>query len=171
MIGVFGSAFNPPTRGHLDAITQALSVCEEILLVPSIAHAFQKQMIPFEGRLSLIEAFVSDIDDSRLKICRIEEELWDGEGSVFTVDVLQALQVQNPDKDFAFLCGPDNILALHLFERPQVILSQHHVFSLRDRTGIRSTMVRNAAYFDNPIGEMVTGSVLNIIKEQRLYEQ
>ena len=57
--GVFGSAFNPPTRGHYDVLTQAAPHFDRRLLVPSVAHAFRKN--DFSGKtLELLEAFCVD---------------------------------------------------------------------------------------------------------------
>ena len=74
-IAVFGSAFNPPTRGHEDAIRYVLDEVgdvEKILLVPSYHHAFAKQMADYDTRIELLKAFVNDIDDNRVQAEAIE---------------------------------------------------------------------------------------------------
>lgn len=169
MIGLFGSAFNPPTKGHLDAILQGLEVCDEVWLVPSICHAFGKKMLPFEVRMAMVEAFIIDIRDASAHSCAVEHELWDGKNPVHTIDVLEALKNRHPDKEFAFLCGPDNLLGFSRFERAEDILKTWRVLSLRDRSNIRSTDVRNARLFGDRHEHLVTPGVAKLIQEHNLY--
>jgi len=171
MIGIFGSAFNPPTKGHLDAIVQALSVCDQVWLVPSISHAFLKKMLPFEDRLTMVDAFIADIGDDRILRSDIERELWDGNEPVHTIDVLNGLQARHPDETLAFLCGPDNVMAFSRFERATDVLNGWHLISLPERTKIRSSDVRVARYFNDPIDHMVTPGVFEIISGKLLYAQ
>mgnify|MGYP001773539216 CR=1 FL=1 len=171
MIGIFGSAFNPPTRGHLDGIIQALGFCEEVWLVPSISHAYGKKMLSFDERISMVEAFVQDINDDRVKVSDLERELWDGTCPVYTICVAGALQSRYPDKEFAFLFGPDNVLGLSGFEGAELLVGQNRIISLCDRSNIRSTDVRTSRYFGDPFEHLVTPGVFNIIQEKRYYGQ
>ncbi|EAZ99786.1 hypothetical protein [Marinobacter sp. ELB17] len=68
MVGILGSAFNPPTRGHLDAIRQALDVRDEVWLVPSIDHFFGKAMLPFPIRWQMWPLFTVDIANPQLRL-------------------------------------------------------------------------------------------------------
>ena len=75
--GVFGSAFNPPTQGHRDVLIQAAPHFDNILLVPSVAHAFHKKTLPLAKRVELLEAFCVDISTvfCKFEISLIESEL------------------------------------------------------------------------------------------------
>ena len=61
-IAVFGSAFNPPSLGHKSVI-DSLSHFDLVLLVPSISHAWGKQMLSYEIRCELIDAFIRHCND------------------------------------------------------------------------------------------------------------
>lgn len=171
MIGIFGSAFNPPTRGHLGAISQALEACEEVWLVPAIAHAFGKDMLPFETRLSMTKAFAREVDGGRgrVHVCEIEESIWDGENPVYTIDVLSTLQSHHPDKEFAFVVGPDNMRSFNRFKSFEDILSQWRLVSASDQSGIRSTLVRKSCAKQQGIHSMVTPSIERFIIKEGLY--
>ena len=72
-IGVFGSAFDPPTLGHQDVLQQAAGHFDRILLVPSASHAFNKKSQPFVTRLALLEVFVNSASiDIELEISDLE---------------------------------------------------------------------------------------------------
>ncbi len=46
-IAIFGSAFNPPSLGHKSVI-ESLSHFDLVLLEPSIAHAWGKNMLDYQ---------------------------------------------------------------------------------------------------------------------------
>ncbi|MEF1220429.1 nicotinate-nicotinamide nucleotide adenylyltransferase, partial [Photobacterium damselae] len=46
-IAIFGSAFNPPTLGHL-SVLERLSQFDKVLVLPSYAHAWGKVMLDYE---------------------------------------------------------------------------------------------------------------------------
>lgn len=170
MIGVFGSAFNPPSRGHLDAIEQALAQCEAVWLVPAIDHAFGKEMLDFELRWAMLQAFVTDIGDPRVQPCRIEAELWDAQHPVYTCQVMRALQERHPDQDFAFLCGPDNWAAFDRFAGAEEIRRRWPVIVLAERQAIRSTQIRLGHRAGQDISAWVTPRVATFLTRQRLYD-
>lgn len=169
MIGVFGSAFNPPTRGHLDAIQQALAACDEVWLVPAIAHAFGKQMLQFEQRVNLVRAFLEDIADPRLKLCTVENELWDGCSPVYTIQVLRALQSRYPSLAFTFVCGPDNAEKFETFVGAAEIRNYWGLLAIESRCNVRSTLVRDGLRERQPISAWVTPRVEALIQDQTLY--
>ncbi len=71
-IAVFGSAFNPPSLGHKSVI-ESLSHFDLILLVPSISHAWGKQMLSYEIRCELIDAFIHDLQSDKIQRSIVEE--------------------------------------------------------------------------------------------------
>ena len=56
-IAVFGSAFNPPSLGHKSVI-ERLSHFDKVLLVPSLSHAWGKEMLPFDTRIDMVLTFI-----------------------------------------------------------------------------------------------------------------
>lgn len=169
IVGVFGSAFNPPTRGHLDAIYQGLSVCDEVWLVPSIAHAFGKYMLPFSVRWQMLNAFVMDVGEPKVKACDIEREIWDGNSPVYTYDVMIVLQDRFPEHQFLFLCGPDNARRFSEFAFHQHIQERWGFYPLKENLPTRSTIVRQRAENREPISDLVTSRVHRIIEQRQLY--
>lgn len=170
-IAVFGSAFNPPHRGHEDVIVQAAQKADSVLLVPSYCHAFGKQMAPYNIRFRMAEAMVSDMAQSvPIQVSDIERKLSaQGEPSqpVYTYDVLNAVQSDFPDAAITFVLGPDNAdpATWQRFYRAQDILDRWGIFVAQERIPIRSTLIRNKlAEGIDPSGLEVSPSVIKFIK-------
>lgn len=91
-IAVFGSAFNPPSLGHKSVI-ESLTHFDRVLLLPSIAHAWGKQMLEYSARCELVDAFIEDLQVDNVERSTIEESLYSPESSVTTYAVLEALEL------------------------------------------------------------------------------
>lgn len=149
-IGVFGASFNPPTRGHQDVIEQALPYFDEIWLVPSAYHAFQKPLIPLAQRLAMLKLFLQNWQTEKIKIINIEEILFSiqPQKAVFTFDVLSALQalcqIHYTSFQLTFILGPDNKdpAIWQKFYRFADIEKKWPLFIAQERLPIRSTLIR-----------------------------
>ncbi|MCY4329514.1 MAG: adenylyltransferase/cytidyltransferase family protein [Endozoicomonadaceae bacterium] len=151
-IGIFGSAFNPPTRGHQDVIQQAASVCEHIVLVPSFKHAFAKKMLDFESRLKLTQIFSEECTatDCKVTVTDIEKHLFTNRPSVpvYTYDLMNAMQQHfnhcRSDNQLIFIRGPDNAnpAVWSRFYRYKDIEAKWQIFTATEQMSIRSSSVR-----------------------------
>ncbi|MCL6268380.1 adenylyltransferase/cytidyltransferase family protein [Sansalvadorimonas sp. 2012CJ34-2] len=180
-IGIFGSAFDPPTRGHLDVLRQASTEFDKILLVPSAAHAFSKKSQPFSIRTSLLEAFCKDLADlpCQIEICLIEADLLSLNSGkpVYTYDLLKELQKNNPNDDLWFIRGPDNATkeTWQRFYRYLDIEQQWSIFTAEEKVPVRSSKLRdllnnlNGKACQQELSNLVTPSVLKLIVEKNLY--
>lgn len=172
-IAVFGSAFNPPTRGHLDAIQSIFKQADDVskvLLIPSFKHAFSKQMLSYDTRLQLLDAFVMDIADERVETLAIEHLLAEGDKPVYTYDVLEYLQSElYPDAQLQFVIGPDNRQSWHKFYKADEILTRWSLLHVPENTPIRSTAVRENIEHGRNISALVTPSVQSLIQANHLY--
>ncbi|CAM3477235.1 adenylyltransferase/cytidyltransferase family protein [Parendozoicomonas haliclonae] len=178
--GVFGSAFNPPTRGHLDVLRQAAPRFDKILLLPSVAHAFNKETIPLQKRLELLEAFCRDVEElpCKLEISTLEEEILASQpdSPVYTWSVLNTLSNQEPATEFTFIRGPDNAAqeTWQRFYRYQDIERRWSIFTADESVSARSSYVRELLCQPEPelnlLQKWLTPSVMAMILEQRLYQ-
>ena len=182
-IGVFGSAFDPPTLGHLDVIKQAETKCCLILLVPCIRHPFAKKTLSFESRLKLLHAFVADISIStKVEISEVEKELCVQKPGayVYTYDVMHFLEKIFTVPPLMFIRGPDNALKerWRLFYRYQHIEQRWALFTASERVDIRSSSVRSWLQLDMKkwnnkkrcaLQQYVTPRVAQCILDHRFY--
>lgn len=163
-IGVFGSAFNPPSKGHMSVIIRAAKNFDEIWVVPSANHAFGKNMLPLAIREEMVKALIADISNCQVKLVSCEPQV--SEGVVYTIDLLDFLAKNNPDCKFVFLCGEDNIDGFHKFHRAQEILDRHEVQGFDVIDDVRSTYIRNSiTNGTNLWKDMVSPSVKRVVLE------
>ena len=148
-IGVFGSAFNPPTLGHLDVLRQAAEAFERILLVPSASHAFAKELLPFSCRLEMLKLFLAEAGSLQceVEICELEAELLrrQSDKPVYTFDLMQELEGHYPDNTrLGFIRGPDNAdpETWQRFYKAQEIEQCWKIFTADERMLVRSSTVR-----------------------------
>ena len=177
-LGVFGSAFDPPTLGHLDVLQQAAGCHQRILLVPSVFHAFDKKPLPFERRLQMLQCFINDAKIAcPLEICTLENELLARNPGrpVYTYDLMTALTKQYQG-EISFIRGPDNAQpeVWQRFYRWQDIEAQWPIFTAQQRVDVRSSDVRRilatTGQADNDLQEgLLLPSVRTFILTHDLY--
>ncbi|MRI33323.1 nicotinate-nicotinamide nucleotide adenylyltransferase [Endozoicomonas sp. OPT23] len=181
-IGIFGSAFNPPTLGHLDVIEQAAKEFDCILLMPSAAHAFAKDMQPFQHRLSMAEHFVNEaeVDECQLEASAIEAELLraNPDKPVYTYDLLCYLEKLYPEAELGFIRGPDNAApeTWNRFYKAAEIENRWQLFTASERLNIRSTKVRELVAEGivknkEALKPLLFSSVYQYILDNGLYQQ
>ena len=104
-IAVYGGSFNPPHVGHglVAAWLQWIDGVDQVWLVPTFAHAFDKELAPFSARLSLCQALAGTVGPW-VHVCSIEEEL---ARPSYTIDTLCTLQSRYPEHEFRLVVGAD----------------------------------------------------------------
>jgi nicotinate-nucleotide adenylyltransferase len=101
----FGGAFDPMHMGHYLACAYFLA-CEpedDLWIIPSFKHPYDKQMAPFDDRARWCGS-VAKLLGPRVSVSTIERDI-DGVGRTFTV--VQALKAQFPGTAFRMIVGAD----------------------------------------------------------------
>lgn len=183
-VAVFGSAFNPPHRGHEDVVKQALACADHILLVPSYCHAFGKQMAPYEQRLAMTKAMVVSLshslnaplnDSGRIQVSDIERKLSEQKAAgeaIYTFDVLHAIEEENPNASLIFVLGPDNAepATWDKFYRSQDILDRWGTWVAKEIVPVRSTFIRHTlAQGKLPSERECSVEVIDMLKTMNWY--
>ena len=191
-VAVFGSAFNPPHRGHEDVVKQALACADHILLVPSYCHAFGKQMAPYEQRLAMTEAMAVSLSHSldaplnaplngsvngfgRIQVSDIERKLSEqkaADEAIYTYDVLRAIEEENPNASLIFVLGPDNAepATWDKFYRSQDILDRWGTWVAKEIVPVRSTSIRHTLAQGNlPSERECAVEVIDMLKTMNWY--
>lgn len=147
-IAIYGSAFNPPHLGHMDAIDQIINKFDLILLIPSYSHAFAKKMAPFEKRCEMLKIILSEVytNNEKLEISEIEKEIYTG-SPIFSYDLLCSLRdFKYPNDSLYLVIGPDNAdpITWSKFYKHDDITKEFNLEIVQQRKEIRSTLIRNA---------------------------
>ncbi|CAH0535440.1 nicotinate-nucleotide adenylyltransferase [Vibrio stylophorae] len=168
-IAVFGSAFNPPTRGHLSTLAR-LTHFDQVLLVPSFSHAWGKSMLPFATRCELVSCFIEDAKLTNLSLCTLEQTLGQSGDAVTTYALFSALELQYPDAELTFVLGPDNLLNFSKFYQSEAILKRWSILCSPETLTVRSTQVREAILAgQDDLSPWLTPSVAAMVKAMALY--
>jgi nicotinate-nucleotide adenylyltransferase len=178
-VAVFGGSFNPPHVAHQLAITLVLATArvDELWMVPTFKHPFDKQLAPFADRARMCELAAAPF--ARVRVSRIEEELG---GDSFTLRTVKALQARHPDDRFSLVIGADLV-----GERERwhgwaelsrlvefVVVGRQGAAAAPERTGIElpaisSTLVRERLTRGEPVDALVSAAVRDYIGERGLY--
>ncbi|MGR5209228.1 nicotinate-nicotinamide nucleotide adenylyltransferase [Vibrio rotiferianus] len=168
-IAVFGSAFNPPSLGHKSVI-ESLSHFDVVLLEPSIAHAWGKDMLDYPARCRLVDAFIKDMALSNVQRSDLEQTLYQPEQSVTTFALLTKIQEIYPTADITFVIGPDNFFKFAKFYKAEEITKRWAVMACPEKVKVRSTDIRNAINEGESIDCYTTLSVSRILIDEDLYK-
>jgi len=177
-IAIFGSAFNPPTLGHL-SILKRLTLFDKVLVVPSIAHAWGKEMLPFSIRCQLVDAFICDLKQNNAQAYFGEKELQNKlateqhktleQINVTTYDLLSFLQQKYPQANLTFVVGPDNLFNFSKFYKADEIIKQWQILMCPQTLDIRSTLIRETLLKHGQINDLVSPQVATLIQQLHLY--
>ncbi|MDD1779707.1 nicotinate-nicotinamide nucleotide adenylyltransferase [Enterovibrio sp. ZSDZ35] len=162
-IAIFGSAFNPPTLGHLSVI-ERLSHFDKVFLVPSFAHAWGKQMADFDKRCHWVSMFINDVSCTNVELCTDEQAL-DAGNSVTTWALLNHLQETYPNAELTFVIGPDNFLKFSKFYKAEEILSKWAVLACPETVPVRSTQIRESLEKGESIEGLTTASLVDLLQD------
>lgn len=124
-IVIFGGSFNPPLNSHFSIAQQVLNQFEEvekIVFIPVNKQYPKDGLLDNEHRYNMLKLvanknrnfIVSDID-------------MHGDKSLHTIETLEELQKQFPDKEMWFLIGSDNLKELYTWNRPEELVSKYKI--------------------------------------------
>lgn len=113
-VGLFGGSFNPPHVCHTLATLWALQTqgLDEVWWIPTYQHAFGKDLVSFEHRLSMCERATRAL--GQVKIQDIERRMG---GESRTIDTVEVLLRENPGHRFSLIVGTDILKETHKWKR------------------------------------------------------
>lgn len=196
-IAILGGAFNPITKGHIQLaqfVLNSSNEFDEVWLMPSYKHMFNKEMVSPEHRLEMCK--IASQNDGRIKVFDFEiKNQLSGE----TYNLFKRLKQDeelNNKYNFSMIIGLDNANNFHKWVNFQELermvrfvvvprkgydrdmnvtwyLERPHIFLKNDCDiiEISSTKVRNIfknEVFDD-INKYLDQNVINYIKKNKLY--
>lgn len=189
-IALFGGAFDPPHLGHLQVIKNLLekNIADEVWLVPTGTHDFQKQMQPASVRLKMLNLLMAQLPSNLKDKVKIESCELERRGVSHTIDTLNEVSSRHLENDFSFVIGSDNLKKFHLWDRYQEILQSYPVIVYPrknypatpfyqgmvllnevEQVTVSSTMIKEKLLNLQSVGDMLPQEILDFIQEERLY--
>lgn len=135
MTGLFFGSFNPVHNGHL-AIARYLldkGFCREVWFVVSPQNPLKrnKELLDENKRLEIIRAAVAG--EPGMEVCDVEFRM---PRPSYTLDTLQKLEKDYPEKCFALVIGEDNLRDFHLWRNHEEILRRFRLL-VYPRPGVK----------------------------------
>jgi nicotinate-nucleotide adenylyltransferase len=119
-IGLLGGSFNPAHKGHLHIALLALEHyrLDYIwwLVTPQNPLKDTLDMAPYDERFASAEKIIAD--HPQMMVAHLERDL----GTTYTYETVKGLLKAFPKTDFTFICGMDNALIFHKWDRWQDLL-------------------------------------------------
>ena len=183
-IGIIGGTFDPIHHGHLilarDAIEQLQ--LDELIFIPAnlSPHKLGESPADADARVEMLRAAI----EGEPRFCLDTLELWRPAPS-YTVDTIEAIRTREPDAQFIYLIGEDNVAQLSTWHR-FTELSAMVEFAVLDRSGLKTphpyptvrrhidisaTDIRNRVARGQSIRYFVPPSVEKIIRDRQLYRE
>ena len=178
-IAVFGGSFNPPHVAHQMVCLWVLETqpVDEILLVPTFRHPFEKQLAPYPERVEMCRRMALPFG-GRASVSTLEEEL--GGESSRTLVTLEALAARLTGCSLRLVIGADILPERDKWYRwadieklaPPIVVGRHGFPSpdgAPELADVSSTEVRARLGRGQPVSHLVPRSVLAVIVEKGLY--
>lgn len=182
-IGIFGGSFDPIHHGHLILAREALEILtlDQVLFIPAARSPHKRENAPAGAgtRWAMLEAAIAD--EKGFAASRME---LDRPAPSYSVETMEELRAGNPDAEFFFLVGEDNLSKLPTWYRFDD-LARLVQFVVLDRTGsdveysypavrrkidISATTIRKRVASGQSIRYLVPEAVEQIIRRQNLYQ-
>ena len=197
--GIMGGTFNPIHTGHLLLAENARDSfgLDEILFIPS-GRSYMKREAEVLDRHHRYEMTLLAIQDNpAFSVSDIEVKR---KGNTYTCDTLSQLKQQEPETDFYFIVGADNLFSMETWKEPERIfrdctvlaairddkdsdMLQEQISYLTDKydasicqivfreINISSTDIRMRLANGQSIRYMVPDQVISYIEQHHLYTE
>lgn len=183
-VAVFGGSFDPPHAGHLLALSYLRGVAgfDRVLVVPVFAHAFDKDLAPFEHRMRMCELGFAHL--SGVEVSPIEQRL--GPPS-WTLRTIREIAGSHPEWRLRLAIGADVLAEVHRWHAfdelaalaPTYVLGRHGITDPAaprpllpevSSTEVRQLLcARHSARSRSELELLVPRAVLRYITESNLY--
>lgn len=119
-VALFGGSFNPPHIAHalVALYVRETQPVDEVWFVPVYAHAFGKDLAPYEDRIAMCELVARSLGPG-VRVSRAEQELAAKPGFTVsrTLDLLIHLEQQDPSRTYRNVIGADILGETHKWYR------------------------------------------------------
>ncbi len=119
-IGIMGGTFNPIHLGHLLLAEEAKTQVglDEILFMPSGCSYMKEEssILSAKERIKMTALAIEDNPSFSLSTLETERE-----GATYTYETLMLLKEQNPQNEYYFILGADNLFSIEKWKNPQLI--------------------------------------------------
>lgn len=164
---MLGGTFDPVHNGHLKIAQSFIdSGCINelwILLTPFPPHKQEKDHVPYNIRLTMLEKAFSNSD---CKVLSIENTL---PKPSFTFRTIQFLKQQHTDYEFYFCMGEDSLAQFHTWKHHDKILREANLLVAKrpnsDHENVDNSILKQTIFVDHEAIEISSSEIKERIHE------
>lgn len=163
-IGILGSSFDPPHKGHL-AIARLLlksKKIDKVLLMPVHVHPFEKKLSAPKDRLAMTKL----LEEKNISVSTIE---LNKKGISYSIETLRKLKKHFPKDQFYWILGSDQLNSLPEWKDWQEIINDFGVIVVARDNPISSSEIKKRIKEGKSIAGMVPKKVEKYIIQNGLY--
>lgn len=196
-IVIFGGSFNPPINSHFSLAEQIVNEyenIEKVIFVPVNSKYEKADLLSNLHRYNMLKIVCDKNEDFEVSDVEIKSER-----ALYTIETLEKLQKEYPNKELLFTMGTDNLKYLDKWKKAEELVTKFKILVLeRDeddmneiieeneflkkhkdslikvknnvRSNLSSTFVRSKIRQGKSIRYLTTDEVYNYIKENKLFE-
>ena len=150
---IYPGTFDPITNGHLDIITRACHMFDEIIVAVAASHS-KKPMFSLEQRMEMIKVTTKDFP--KIKVIGFESLLVDLSDKLDANIIIRGLRAVS-DFEYELQMGYANASLKKELETVYLMPSLEHAF-------VSSSVVRSILNFDGKVEHLVPDEALKLIK-------
>lgn len=185
-VGILGGTFNPPHIGHLIIANEVLNALglDEVRFMPNATppHKQKDELVTAEQRLKMTQLAIRGIPKMAVETIELERG-----GTSYTFDTIEMLQNREPETDFFFIIGGDQVEFLPKWHRidelvqkvqfvgvprPNTTLDTAYPISkiTIPQIDLSSTLLRNRLMNGVTTKFLIPDKVNDFIQKEKLYE-
>lgn len=121
VIVIFGGAFNPPTKAHLEIYhhVKKFLKCDKLVFLPVSSLYTKRSLASNHHRYQMLTLLVAELDNVEVSTLEFDDSDYQG-----TYQSMLRFQEKYPTGELAFLIGADNLLKLHKWINARSLLSE-----------------------------------------------
>ena len=187
---MLGGTFDPIHNAHIEIARSALAAASLdvvlFIIAPSPPHKQEGIVASPEQRMAMIEAAL--VGESHMEACDLEMKRF---GPSYTATTLEQLTDLYPDSELFLILGLDSLIDLPNWRNPKTILALAHILAVSrpgetpptdpilagkfdlipfEETDVSSTEVRRKIKAGEAVDQLLPASVIDVIREGRIYE-
>lgn len=144
-IVVFSGSFNPPLNSHFliaQQVVNQFEKVEKVIFVPINKVSNKKGLIDNEHRYNMLKMVI----DKNVKF-EVSDMDFKDEKTSFTIESLEEIQKQFPDKLIWYIVGTDNLKILYTWKRAEDLVSKYKILVMeRENDNMREIIEENPLY-------------------------
>ncbi len=182
-IGIYGGSFDPIHHGHLILAREALEILklDQVIFVLAVQSPHKPGCQPANAavRWEMLEVAIAGESGFSASLRELQRP-----PPSYSIDTVEQLQRENPETEFFFLLGEDNLPQLQTWHRfgdlqrlvRFVVLDRsgiqlkHEYPAVRRKIDISATAIRNRVASGQSIRYLVPEAVEQIIRREKLYQ-